>query len=220
MIVLPQLAYLGHAFINYTILNTGSPSITPRGSSYYDMFTSGSLSFIPAPPTAATRLNTTGIAAFESDLSRGVGVEILHGGDYFTQRPAPLPGYLELDSTGVGRATASGKLVRFKAQGFIKVNEAVAKIFLRSPAAASMQYGQTDFWEPITFDTGDESLLWLNTRVVISQGRLLVEGAKAYGFELRLWTLVNGEENPTVGETVPGVASASVDVAGVKLPTG
>ena len=223
MIVLPQLAYIGHALLNYTIANVGAPSTTIRGSGYWDTFTPNcTIEFIDSLPT--TPMSTGEIEAFESTLPDAPHiVEIVSGGDYFKQLTRAPPGstYLELDTNVVGKARGSGKLVRFTAGGFIKLNTAVAKIFLRDPTAKSTEFGETEFWEPITVDTGEAGLEWLNTAMVLSQGRLLVEDGRAYGFELRLFMMVNGVAGSALEAEPETVVEAEVDAEEVEasVPT-
>ena len=214
MIVLPQLAYIGHALLNYTIANVGGPSTTIRGSGYWDTFTPNcTIEFIASLPT--TPMSTSEIEAFESALPDAPHiVEMVSGGDYFKQLTRAPPGstYLELDTNAVGKVRGSGKLMRFTAGGFIKLNAAVAKIFLRDPTAKSTEFGETEFWEPITVDTGEEGLDWLNTAMVLSQGRLLVEDGRAYGFELRLFMMVNGVAGSALEAEPETVVEAEVEV--------
>ncbi|KAA8894694.1 hypothetical protein FN846DRAFT_894855 [Sphaerosporella brunnea] len=183
---LPHFAYIGYAAINYTLINAGNPSNTPRGVSYYDTFNSGVLTFLPE-----TSLYTplpgyvTDTGPIPTNLST-TSVRLVDGGDYFKFL---APSTLALDSTAAGFSEA-GNLVHFRAAGFIRIQDSLSMI-LQGKGNGSMKFGETDFWEPITVDTGDAALKWLNFRVIISQGRVLVDKGKAYGIELRLWSPVN-----------------------------
>jgi len=211
MIVLPQLAYIGHAFLNYTIHNSLSPSITPRGTGFYDTFTSGYLSFYDVAPTTPPTIAE--IEAFESNLPTApVTIDIIPGGgDYFNSLPS---GYFELDTNAAGTVRESGKLVRLTAKGFIKINAKVQAV-LGGVAEKSMEFGETEFWEPVTVDTGDAKAKWMNEKMILTQGRLLVNEAsgRAYGMELRLFMMINGQSTSTTAPTQTAT-DTSVKVTG------
>lgn len=218
MIVLPQLAYIGHAFLNYTIHNSLSPNVTPRGAGFYDTFTNGTLSFVATPPTIPPSISA--IADFEANLDAApFHVDMIPGGgDYFKALPS---GYLELDTHAAGIVRESGAVVRFTAGGFIKINDKVATL-LAGKATKSLEFGDTEFWEPITVDTGDKGLAWLNEKMVLSQGRLLVENGRGYGMELRLFMMVNGvapeDEAPAVEDVTEEVPKV-INLVPVPPPT-
>lgn len=75
-------------------------------------------------------------------------------------------------------------------------------------------------------DTGDLKAKWMNEKMILTQGRLLVDGAKgrAYGMELRLFMMINGQATPsTTATATPGVTNvevtgtATVDAGAEKL---
>jgi hypothetical protein len=122
---IPHLAYIGHALVNYTITNAGAPSITPRGTFYYDTFTSGFLTFHPETSLSTAvphELNDTG--PIDIGLP-GNTVTLLGGNDYFK---ILSPEYFELDTTAAGKSE-SGKLVHFRAGGFVRIDEKLKMIF-------------------------------------------------------------------------------------------
>jgi hypothetical protein len=134
MQLLPHLAYIGHAMINYTIANARTPSVTPRGTFYYDTFTSGFLTFHPeiSLSTSVPReVNDTG--PIDINLS-GNTVTLLSGNDYFKFLE---PNYFALDTTAAGQSE-SGALVHFRAGGFLRIEEKL-KMILAGQGAGDMK---------------------------------------------------------------------------------
>jgi len=132
---LPVLAYIGHALINYTLANPAG-SLTPRGRSYYDIFSSGVLTFHPAAVLSLpvpSRIPETGPLSIPLPAYK---VNILSGNDYFKLRE---PDMLELDTTAAGKAANSGALVHLRAGGFIRINAYLASV-MQGNGSRDMKY--------------------------------------------------------------------------------
>lgn len=85
---------------------------------------------------------------------------------------------------------------------------------LTGTASKSMEFGETEFWEPVTVDTGDLNAKWMNEKMVLTQGRLLVDESKgrAYGMELRLFMMINGTPATTSTATSTVTPTATTEV--------
>jgi hypothetical protein len=178
----PILAYVGYAQVNYTF------SKTPAERSWNAALEKGyieiygpEIATAPAPksiPNEGKIIYDSQYPCHKMEITSSVKTAKMMNDN------------IALQLNTMTAAVSNNGTVYFKSGGYIQYSIPVAR-FMAGGGKKGMRFGETDFFEPITVDTGDKKFRWLNSRIVLSQGRLLALKGQPYGIEYRLFTMVS-----------------------------
>ncbi|KAL6249314.1 hypothetical protein RBB50_003167 [Rhinocladiella similis] len=87
------------------------------------------------------------------------------------------------------RAKSDAGHVYIQYSGFLAVDEATTKALRRAPDAESTQVGDTSWFTGVIIETSDEKLKWLETSVLVGQGRVQVVDDSGTGAEYLIYRL-------------------------------